>query len=120
MCFSAFFFAMGQTASNVAKKVVSPITSFYSQTHSDSSDLCKRSAKYPITPYVFKRRGSMYFDEDGDLAHEFYEEIFLDRQGKKRVMRKQERNLIAQGEIELPFPRLHVDFPVVICEAPDM
>lgn len=38
----------------------------------------------------------MYFDEDGDLAHEFYEEIFLDRQGKKRVMRKQERNLIAQ------------------------
>ena len=38
----------------------------------------------------------MYFDEDGDLAHEFYEEVFLDRQGKKRVMRKQERNLIAQ------------------------
>ena len=26
--------------------------------------------------------------------------------------------LLFQGEIPLPIPRLHVDFPVVICEAP--
>ncbi|XP_014784169.1 tumor suppressor candidate 2 [Octopus bimaculoides] len=111
---------MGQTASNVAKKVVTPITSLYSQNNNGSTEICKRTVKHPVIPYVFKRRGSMYFDEDGDLAHEFYEEVFLDRMGKKRMMRKQERNLIAQGEIELPFPRLHVDFPIVICEAPDL
>ena len=36
---------------------------------------------------------SMYFDEDGDLAHEFYEEI---KKGGKRKMRRVEKNLTPQ------------------------
>ena len=36
---------------------------------------------------------SMYFDEDGDLAHEFYEEI---KKGGKRRMKRIEKNLTPQ------------------------
>ncbi|CAH3022657.1 unnamed protein product [Porites evermanni] len=60
---------------------------------------------------------SMYFDEDGDLAHEFYEEVRPSKRGKKSYMKKVTRRLLPQGLVELPFPRLHVDFPVVMCEA---
>ena len=60
---------------------------------------------------------SMYFDEDGDLAHEFYEEVRSSKKGKKSYMKKVTRQLFPQGMVELPYPRLHVDFPVVICEA---
>ena len=59
----------------------------------------------------------MYFDEDGDLAHEFYEEVRPSKRGKKSYMKKVTRRLLPQGLVELPFPRLHVDFPVVMCEA---
>lgn len=38
----------------------------------------------------------MYFDEDGDLAHEFYEEIQPKRKGGRRKMRKVDRNLKPQ------------------------
>ena len=30
----------------------------------------------------------MYFDEDGDLAHEFYEEVAPKRKGGKRKMKR--------------------------------
>ncbi|XP_062842887.1 tumor suppressor 2, mitochondrial calcium regulator b [Trichomycterus rosablanca] len=69
------------------------------------------------TPFVFTRRGSMYFDEDGDLAHEFYEEMVVTKNGRKRAKLKRiQKNLIPQGIIELDHPCLHVDFPIVICE----
>ncbi|TRY86845.1 hypothetical protein DNTS_025612 [Danionella cerebrum] len=48
------------------------------------------------TPFIFTRRSSLYFDEDGDLAHEFYEETV--------------------GIVKLDHPRIHVDFPVILCE----
>ena len=35
----------------------------------------------------------MYFDEDGDLAHEFYEEI---KKGGKRKMKRVDKNLTPQ------------------------
>ena len=30
----------------------------------------------------------MYFDEDGELAHEFYEEVLPKKKGGKRKMRR--------------------------------
>ncbi|NP_001083429.1 uncharacterized protein LOC398921 [Xenopus laevis] len=69
------------------------------------------------TPFIFTRRGSMYFDEDGDLAHEFYEETVVMKNGRKRAKLKRiQKNLRPQGIIRLDHPCLHVDFPVVICE----
>ncbi|XP_041447181.1 uncharacterized protein LOC398921 isoform X1 [Xenopus laevis] len=60
---------------------------------------------------------SMYFDEDGDLAHEFYEETVVMKNGRKRAKLKRiQKNLRPQGIIRLDHPCLHVDFPVVICE----
>ncbi|KAM7170226.1 tumor suppressor candidate 2 isoform 1-T1 [Macrochelys suwanniensis] len=74
---------------------------------------CCRSA----TPFVFTRRGSMYYDEDGDLAHEFYEETIVTKNGRKRAKLKRiHKNLIPQGIVKLEHPRIHVDFPVIICE----
>jgi len=66
------------------------------------------------TPFVYTRRGSMYFDEDGDLAHEFYEEVPSLRRGVKSYMRRILRNLKPQGEVKLQFPCLNVDFPIII------
>ena len=66
---------------------------------------------------------SMYFDEDGDLAHEFYEEIVSSstprskRKGKLRCRKMKKVNakhLRPQGEVEYPHPRLHVDCPVIL------
>ena len=59
----------------------------------------------------------MYFDEDGDLAHEFYEEILPKKVGGIRRMRKiNAKRLIPQGEVQYPNPRLHVDFPIILFE----
>lgn len=69
------------------------------------------------TPFVFTRRSSLYFDEDGDLAHEFYEETVVTKNGRKKAKLKQiHKNLIPQGIIKLDHPCIHADFPVVICE----
>ncbi|XP_066471323.1 tumor suppressor candidate 2 [Tiliqua scincoides] len=69
------------------------------------------------TPFIFTRRGSMYYDEDGDLAHEFYEETVVTRNGRKRAKLKRiHKNLIPQGIVILEHPRIHVDFPVIISE----
>ncbi|XP_055503732.1 tumor suppressor candidate 2-like isoform X2 [Leucoraja erinacea] len=60
---------------------------------------------------------SMYYDEDGDLAHEFYEETFVTKNGRKKAKLKRiHKNLIPQGMVKLDHPRIHVDFPVVLCE----
>lgn len=63
---------------------------------------------------VFSRRGSMYFDEDGDLAHEFYEEVPPKKKGGKRKMKRVLRNLVPQGEVKYRVPCLHVDFPIIL------
>ena len=57
----------------------------------------------------------MYFDEDGDLAHEFYEEVIPKRKGGHRKMRRvSSKHLTPQGEVKYPHPRLHVDFPIIL------
>ncbi|XP_010559933.1 PREDICTED: tumor suppressor candidate 2 [Haliaeetus leucocephalus] len=65
----------------------------------------------------FPLGSSMYYDEDGDLAHEFYEETIVTKNGRKRAKLKRiHKNLIPQGIVKLEHPRIHVDFPVIICE----
>ena len=40
---------------------------------------------------------SLYFDEDGDLAHEFYEETIVTKNGRRRAKLKRiQKNLIPQ------------------------
>lgn len=42
-------------------------------------------------------RSSMFYDEDGDLAHEFYEETIVTKNGQKRAkLRRVHKNLIPQ------------------------
>lgn len=84
---------------------------------------------------------SMFFDEDGDLAHEFYEETIVTKNGRKKAkLKKIQKNLTPQvstfrrlyvkvlliskyiyifcfqGTIKLDHPCIHVDFPVILCE----
>lgn len=69
------------------------------------------------TPFVFTRRSSLYYDEDGDLAHEFYEETVVTKNGRKKSKLKRiQKNLIPQGIVKLDHPCIHVDFPIVLCE----
>lgn len=56
----------------------------------------------------------MYFDEDGDVAHEFYEEVY--RRGVLKMKRVNVKRLVPQGQVEYSHPRLHVDFPIVLFE----
>ncbi len=70
----------------------------------------------------------MYVDEDGDLAHEFYEEVVSSTtttgsggggKGRKKVrcrkMKKvNAKHLRPQGEVKYQHPRLHVDCPIVL------
>uniref|UniRef100_A0A8C5ETX6 Tumor suppressor 2, mitochondrial calcium regulator a n=1 Tax=Gouania willdenowi TaxID=441366 RepID=A0A8C5ETX6_GOUWI len=64
------------------------------------------------TPFVNTRRSSLYYDEDGDLAHEFYEEMVVTKNGRKKSKLKRiQKNLIPQGIVKLDHPRIHVDFP---------
>jgi len=106
---------MGQSSSNMIKKMAKPWTWWAGQSEvTDASGLAISKA---ATPFVFKRWGSQYFDEDGDMAHEFYEQVvYKSKRGKRRKWRKVTDKLQPQGEIDLEFPRLHVDLPVVICE----
>uniref|UniRef100_A0A1A7WF22 Tumor suppressor candidate 2a n=1 Tax=Iconisemion striatum TaxID=60296 RepID=A0A1A7WF22_9TELE len=69
------------------------------------------------TPFVFTRRSSLYYDEDGDLAHEFYEETVVTKNGRKKSkLRRIQKNLIPQGIVKLDHPCIHVDFPIILCE----
>ncbi|XP_066283255.1 tumor suppressor candidate 2-like [Branchiostoma lanceolatum] len=70
------------------------------------------------TPFVFRRRSSLFVDLDGDVAHEFYEETHYVCNGQKRAgMRRIFDDLTPQGIVELEFPRLHVDMPFVLCDS---
>lgn len=103
---------MGQKGSSLMKKMASPFMGW-----GGSGDIPHNEQSMAVTPFVYSRQGSMFFDDEGDLAHEFYEEV-IHKSTSKRHMRKLEKNIIPQGEVSLPHPRLHVDFPIVICEAP--
>ncbi|XP_028679962.1 tumor suppressor 2, mitochondrial calcium regulator b [Erpetoichthys calabaricus] len=83
----------------------------------NEQSLARLRASRTATPFVFVRRSSLYFDEDGDLAHEFYEETFVMKNGRKKAKLKRiQKNLIPQGIVKLDHPCIHVDFPIVLCE----
>ncbi|KAL4655380.1 tumor suppressor candidate 2 [Arapaima gigas] len=83
----------------------------------NEQSLARLRGSRSATPFVFTRRSSLYYDEDGDLAHEFYEETVVTKNGRKRAKLKRiQKNLIPQGIVKLDHPRIHVDFPVVLCE----
>ncbi|CAL8276929.1 unnamed protein product [Boreogadus saida] len=84
----------------------------------DENEQSVTRLRFPsATPFVFTRRSSLYLDEDGDLAHEFYEETIVTKNGRKRAkMKRLQKNLIPQGMIKLEHPSIHVDFPIVLCE----
>lgn len=54
---------------------------------------------------------SQYFDDDGDRAHEFWQEEVVD---DRAVMVRQSEDLKPEGRIAYRVPRLHYDFPSVI------
>ncbi|CAL8381523.1 unnamed protein product [Boreogadus saida] len=87
-----------------------------------SSDVSEQSVarlkgSRSATPFVFTRRSSLYFDEDGDLAHEFYEETVVTKNGRRKSKLKRiQKNLIPQGVVRLDHPRIHADFPVILFE----
>lgn len=107
---------MGQTGSRVFNKISSSFT-FHGSPTDDPFDLSAATtavASFKGTPFVHSRRGSMFFDEDGDLAHEFYEEVAPRRKGGKLRMRRLDKNLRPQGEVKYRKPCLHVDFPIIL------
>ena len=63
------------------------------------------TARPSRAPFVFTHRSSMFYDEDGDLAHEFYEETIVTKSGQKRAkLRRVHENLIPQGTVKLDPP----------------
>ncbi|XP_062520932.1 tumor suppressor candidate 2-like isoform X2 [Corticium candelabrum] len=64
---------------------------------------------------ILETEGTLFYDEDGDVAHEFYEEIRVDG-GRRSTMRRITRNLTPQGLVRLRIPRLPADFPLVMCQ----
>lgn len=106
---------MGQTGTKVASKLANSFTFSGSPSEDMTAEVARQEvSSFKGTPFVFARRGSMYFDEDGDLAHEFYEEVAPKRKGGKRKMKRVVRNLVPQGEVKYKVPRLHVDFPIIL------
>lgn len=70
--------------------------------------------KNPLSPFVYYRRGSMYIDEDGDIAHEFYVETKI---GSKLTMKRiSNQHLKAQGDVPLDVPCLRNDYPVILLD----
>ncbi|KAK7101572.1 tumor suppressor candidate 2-like [Littorina saxatilis] len=108
---------MGQTATSLARTATKPVSWLLGRSGSENevNSRCGGLVPYGGTLFVHRRRGSMFFDEDGDLAHEFYKQV---TKGNRVTMERCVDNLKPQGEVDLPIPRLHGDLPVFIYEVP--
>lgn len=107
---------MGATGSRVVNKIASSF-SYHGSPSEDYTDYAVGEhavASFKGTPFVYSRQGSMYFDEDGDLAHEFYEEVGPRRRGGKKRMKRIDKDLTPQGEVKYRVPCLHADFPIIL------
>ncbi|GAB6033463.1 Tumor suppressor candidate 2 [Chamberlinius hualienensis] len=102
---------MGGRGSKAVKRITSVLTGATDDVAPDERNI----VKYGASPFIFSRRGSMFIDEDGDIAHEFYEEVQCSENQKCRLRRMVD-NLIPQGEIDHPIPRLNPNIPYIICE----
>ncbi|KAF6041253.1 hypothetical protein EB796_000415 [Bugula neritina] len=79
---------MGQTTSNIVKKVNQWATGDNSQSEGATSSQC--IARATFNPFVYKRKSQLYIDGDGDIAHEFYEQekvMYKSKNGKKKRSR---------------------------------
>ena len=72
---------MGQTGTKVASKIANSFTFSGSPSEDMTLEATRAVSSFKGTPFVYSRRGSQYFDEDGDLAHEFYEEVAPKKKG---------------------------------------
>ena len=98
----------------MASKIANSFTFSGSPSEDMTLEATRAVSSFKGTPFVYSRRGSQYFDEDGDLAHEFYEEVAPKKKGGKKKMKRVVRNLMPQGEVKYRVPRLHVDFPIIL------
>ncbi|XP_046682988.1 tumor suppressor candidate 2-like [Homalodisca vitripennis] len=107
---------MGSNASKIMKKFpfISSSSNPGGLIDCDSQHHGLESSKIIAGPMVLSRQGSMFFDEDGDLAHEFYEEVRPNKKGSKAKMKRIQTNLVPQGEVPYQCPRLHSDYPVIL------
>ncbi|CAG0915348.1 unnamed protein product [Notodromas monacha] len=75
-----------------------------------------RSVRNDDLPLVLVRPSSMYFDEDGDLAHAFYEEVWNSKFKGRVFMRRITKNLRPQVYMKYPHPRLPCDSPKILID----
>lgn len=73
--------------------------------------ICHDRVGLQPSPFSLSPYSSMFYDEDGDLAHEFYEETIVTKNGQKRAkLRRVHKNLIPQvrGRAVVTEPMLSV------------
>jgi len=108
---------MGQSAGKLMKKGYDYMSSRGGETPTTSStSLQNPQFKLAGTPFVLTRSSSLYFDEDGDLAHEFYRETLSKNSKSKYVLKRIRKGLKHQGEVKLEFPRINNNFPIILYE----
>ncbi|XP_046851759.1 tumor suppressor candidate 2-like [Xenia sp. Carnegie-2017] len=67
--------------------------------------------------FILKRVSSMFFNEDGDLAHEFYEEVKSKKRKRSKMKKIDPSALKPQGQVDLTFPKINPNIPIILCEA---
>ncbi|XP_072181626.1 tumor suppressor candidate 2-like [Diadema setosum] len=121
---------MGSRSSSLMQKVVSPVSQYMGYGHStvndntdSGSEASENGRPFKVrklaNPFVLTRTSSMYIDEDGQVAHEFYEEAPAKskKNGRRRVgMKRIYRNIVPQGEVPVDPPRLRGEIPAVMWE----
>ncbi|XP_034245020.1 tumor suppressor candidate 2-like [Thrips palmi] len=105
---------MGGTSTKIFKKGASAFSTVTGSDNESEYQTKTFERTFKGSPFVLIRQGSMYFDEDGDLAHEFYVEVVPQGKRGKPTMKKVTESLQPQGSVPLPYPRLHVDYPAVL------
>lgn len=114
---------MGQNAGKLAKRGYEYISGKSgssgdaSSSASTSQGLETSGFRAVATRYVLTRTSSLYFDEDGDLANEFYQEASCKNSKRKYILKRIKHGLTPQGEVKLKIPRLHSESRMVMRDA---
>ncbi|VDM39041.1 unnamed protein product [Toxocara canis] len=80
-----------------------------------SSNIVVAERFLPEYFFVTETNSSLFVDEDGDTANEFYCESFDKHKRLAELVRKVD-NLRPKGRVKYPIPRLHPDVPFVMWE----
>uniref|UniRef100_A0A914VZ95 Uncharacterized protein n=1 Tax=Plectus sambesii TaxID=2011161 RepID=A0A914VZ95_9BILA len=81
-----------------------------------ASEQPKLNGTLVASPLVTEGLSSLYMDEDGDLANEFYAEVSDGRGSRHSRLVRILNNLKPQGLIKYDIPRLHPDLPYIMFE----